>query len=151
MEPAMQIIHQRTRSCLTDLTTQASRLATNLTFYVVELSDTLDGLAGSGSAVGHMDVVQITPRMSPACAFPDPAAFVEMMEPSVGIGLQDTGKMAQMLLRMFSLAIFRVGEPHGRRHITARRSIVAHIGPQPAGLGLTCAGSQHRNGRVIRV
>jgi hypothetical protein len=76
-----------------------------------------------------------------ACGFHDPAAFVEMMEPSIRIGLQDTGKMAQMLLRMFSLAIFRVGEPHGRRHITARRSIVAHIGPQPRSLGLLCEAS----------
>ena len=56
-----------------------------------------------------------------------------------------------MLLRMLSLAILRVREPHGWRRITARWSIVAHIGPEPRGFGLACAGSQHRNGRVIGV
>ena len=56
-----------------------------------------------------------------------------------------------MLLGMFSLAILRVGEPHSWWHITARRSIIAHIGPESRGLGLACAWSQHRNGRVIGV
>ena len=32
---------------------------------------------------------------SPACGFHNPAAFVEMIEPSIAIGLQDTGKVAQ--------------------------------------------------------
>jgi hypothetical protein len=56
-----------------------------------------------------------------------------------------------MLLRVFSLAILCVGEPHGWRHVTSRWSIVAHIGPESRGFGLSCAGSQHRNGRVIGV
>ena len=98
-----------------------------------------------------MDVVELAPYMSPAGGFYDPAAFVEMMESSIGVGLQNTGEDAQMLLGMFSLAILRVGEPHSWWHITARRSIVAHIGPEPRGLGLACAGRQHRNGRVIGV
>src|ERR1700733_6346782 len=98
-----------------------------------------------------MDVVELAPCMSPAGGFDDPAAFVEMMESSIGVGLQNTGEEAKMLLGMFSLAILRVGEPHGWWHITTRRSIVAHIGPEPRGLGLACARSQHRNGRVIGV
>ena len=56
-----------------------------------------------------------------------------------------------MLLGMFSLAILGVGEPYGGWHITARRSIIARIGPEPPGLGLAGSGSQHRNGRVIGV
>src|SRR5271156_3137948 len=98
-----------------------------------------------------MNVIELAPCMSPACGFDDPAAFVEMMKSSIGIGLQNSGKGVQMLLRMFSLAILCVGEPNGWRHIAARRSIVAHIGPEPRGFGLACAWSQHRNGRVITV
>src|SRR5271163_5293566 len=98
-----------------------------------------------------MNVIKLAPCMSPACGFDDPAAFVEMMKPSIGIGLQNTCKGAQMLLGMFSLAIHCVGEPHGWWDMTARWSIVAHIGPEPRGFGLACAGSQHRNGRVIAV
>jgi hypothetical protein len=63
----MEIIHERSRACLADLTTQASRLAANLSFDVVELSDPLDGLASNGRSVGHMDVVELAPCMSPAC------------------------------------------------------------------------------------
>jgi len=44
----MEIIHERSRSCLANLTTQVSRLATNLAFDVVELSDPLDSLASDG-------------------------------------------------------------------------------------------------------
>jgi hypothetical protein len=67
-----------------------------------------------------MDVVELTPHMSPACSFYDPAAFVEMMEPSIAIGLQDTGEVAQMLLRMYgiysrndTLSNLRVSDPPG--------------------------------------
>src|ERR1700685_4639676 len=98
-----------------------------------------------------MDVVELAPYMSPAGGFYDPAAFVEMMESSIGIGLQNTGEEAQMLLGMFSLAILRIGGPNSWWHITACWSIVAHIGPESRGLGLARARSQHRNGRVIRV
>jgi hypothetical protein len=38
--------------------------------------------------------------MSPACGFDDPPTFVKMMKPSIGIGLQNSGKGAQMLLGM---------------------------------------------------
>lgn len=40
----MEIIHEESRSCLADLAAQAGGVATNLTFYIVKLSDTLDGL-----------------------------------------------------------------------------------------------------------
>ena len=59
--------------------------------------------------MGHVNVVEHAPYMSPACGFDDPAGFVEMMESSIGIGLQNTGEEAQMLLGMFSGLDF--GEP----------------------------------------
>jgi hypothetical protein len=59
--------------------------------------------------------------MSPACGFYDPAAFVEMMESSIGIGPQNTGEEAQMLLGMFSLAILGCPTiPDGTRRAAAR-------------------------------
>ncbi len=44
VEPAIEIIHEGSRSCLADLTAQAGGVAPNLTFYIVKLPDTLDGL-----------------------------------------------------------------------------------------------------------
>ena len=98
-----------------------------------------------------MDVVELAPCMSPACGFDDPATFVKMMKPSIGIGLQNSSKGVQMLLGMFSLAILCVSEPNGWRHITSRWSVITHIGPEPRCFGLACARSRHRNGRVIGV
>ncbi len=151
VEPEMQIIHQRSRSCLADLTTQGSRLATNLTFNIVKLSDRWIDSSAMTEPWATMDLVELAPCMSPAGGFNDPAAFVEMMESNIGIGLQNTGEEAQMLLGMFSFAILRVGDPYGWSHIITRRPIVAHIGPEPRGFGLACSWSQHRNGRIIRV
>jgi hypothetical protein len=48
IQPAMEIIHERSRSCLANPTTQASRLAANLSFDVVELSDPLNSFASNG-------------------------------------------------------------------------------------------------------
>ena len=58
-------------------------------------------------------------------------------------------EVAQMLLRMLALAIRRVGEPHGRRRGIAGGTIIANVSPQPPGLRLAVAGSQHRNRRVV--
>jgi hypothetical protein len=41
-----------------------------------------------------------------AGGFDDLAPFVQVMEPCIGIGLQDAGELAQMLLRMFSPAVW---------------------------------------------
>jgi len=54
-----------------------------------------------------------------------------------------------MLPGMFALAIFRVGEPNGRRHIQARRAIIAHVGPQSCRLGLAHPRRQNRYRRII--
>jgi hypothetical protein len=42
MEPALQVVHQRPRSCLADLTPQVCRPATNLAFDIVKLPDALN-------------------------------------------------------------------------------------------------------------
>jgi YceI-like domain len=57
LEPTMEFLHERPRSCLANLTTQVSRLATDLTFNIVELSAPFDSLASEGRTVGHMGVV----------------------------------------------------------------------------------------------
>ena len=57
LEPTMEFLRERPRSCLANLTTQVSRLATDLTFNIVELSAPFDSLASEGRTVGHMGVV----------------------------------------------------------------------------------------------
>ena len=52
---------------------------------------------------------------------------------------------------MLSLAILRVSKPYGRCSGIACRPIVAHICPQPAGLGLAVARSEYRNRDIVGV
>lgn len=44
---------------------------------------------------------------------------------------------------MFAFTVRRVGKPHCWRRAAARRRAVAHIGPEPSGLGSARARSQH--------
>lgn len=63
--------------------------------------------------------------------------LVEPAKAGVGVGLHQSGIARQMLLRMRTATIGRV-EEHGRRRIWARkRTVVAHVGPELAGPGLT--------------
>jgi hypothetical protein len=54
-------------------------------------------------------------------------------------------------LRMFALAIRRIGEPHRSRRAVSCRTIVAHVRSQPSRFGFAQPWGQHRNWRVIRV
>jgi len=39
------------------------------------------------------------------------AVFIELVEASVGVGLEDATEVCQVPLRMFALAVRRVGDP----------------------------------------
>jgi hypothetical protein len=56
-----------------------------------------------------------------------------------------------MPARMFSLAVFGISKPHGRGGGLCRGPIIAHIGPEAAGLGPAVAGCKYRNWRVVAV
>jgi hypothetical protein len=87
--------------------------------------------------VGLLQVVELAPHVRPTGDFLDPTIFfMELIESSIGIGLQRTLKRTQMLLGKFTLAIGRVREPHGRCRRVACRPIIANIRPQTARLGL---------------
>lgn len=75
--------------------------------------------------------------------------LVEPAKAGVGVGLHQSGIARQMLLRMRTATIGRV-EEHGRRRIWAsKRTVVAHVGPEPAGPSLALGQDRHRG--VIRV
>jgi len=96
-----------------------------------------------------MNVVELASGMGPTGNLIDVAAVVEMMKSSVGIGLQRTLEVLQMLAGMFALAIRRVGKPHGWRGVLASRPFIAHVCPQAAGLGLAVARSEQRNRCIV--
>lgn len=87
--------------------------------------------------------------MRPASGLLDRAVGVERREAGKGIGLEDTLEVFEVSLRVLASAIGRVREPDRRRRRIGTGAVVAHVGPQPPGLGLSLAWCKDRNRRVV--
>src|SRR5882762_4433534 len=99
--------------------------------------------------MGLFKIVEFPAHMRPASRFLNASRFVDLLEPGVTIRLQSSLELAQVCLRVFSLAIRRVGEPYRRWCLVSRRPIIAHVGPQSSRFGFSISGRQHWNWRVI--
>ena len=102
--------------------------------------------------LGHVGQhVELAPAVRPARRLGDRAGFspgvIEIVEPGIGIGLQDAGIVGQVLARMLATTVARVVEQGRRWRRTAERPVIAHVGPKPARDGL--AAGQHRHGGVV--
>ena len=98
-----------------------------------------------------VQIVKLSAHVRPAGRFLNAPGFVHRIESRVAIRLQRAREIAEMRLRMLALAIRRVGEPHRRRCCVSRRTVVAHIRPQPSGFCFAISRRQHRNRRVVGV
>jgi hypothetical protein len=65
--------------------------------------------------------------------------------------LQDAAEGREMFSWPLAFAIGRVAKQHRRGFFAGGRAVVAHIGPQPAGLGTTASRIQHRHRCVVGV
>ena len=98
-----------------------------------------------------MDLVELAPGVSPTGDFDNRSTFVEMLEASIGIGLERTPVKLKVLARMFSLAVWREAEPHGGCSCIAGWPVIADISPEPPGLGLAVARRKHWHRRIVGV
>src|SRR5882757_1237547 len=98
-----------------------------------------------------VDLVELAPCVGPACDFDDRFPFIEMLEPSVGIGLESALVELQVLLWVLSLAVGRVGEPDRWCGRISRWPIIANIRPEPSGLGSSVAWGEYGDWRVVSV
>src|SRR5579864_8681127 len=96
----------------------------------------------------QMNVVELAPGMCPAGRLIYMVA-VKMMEARIGIGLQGSREVLQVLSRMFASAVFRIGEPDSGGSLFTCRPVIANISPEPSGLGLAVAGREHRYRRIV--
>src|SRR6202022_4011138 len=64
------------------------------------------------------------------------AWLVELAIAAIGVGLEDSGVVGQMRLGMLTSPVARVIEHGSRRRRSAEWLVVAHIDPDPAGVGL---------------
>jgi hypothetical protein len=98
-----------------------------------------------------VDVVELPPCVSPTCCLANPASVIQMVKTGIRVGLQRAREIPQVLAGMLTLAIRREDEPYAGRSVLAYRSIIAHVGPEPARLRLPIAGLEHRHRRVLGV
>src|ERR1700728_2787695 len=98
-----------------------------------------------------VDVVELAAGMSPAGRLANPASVIQMMEAGIGVGLQRAREVLQMFPGVFALTVRRVGEPNGGCGAGACRTVIAHVGPEPARLRLPVARREHRYRRVVGV
>src|SRR6185503_17193347 len=146
--PLAQLIEQRPGPRLANTQPDINRLAADLVFDRIESADPGQCIGSGWRSMRQVDVVELAPGMCPAGCLIYMVA-VEMMEASIGIGLQSSSEVLQVLPRMFSPAVFRIGEPDSGRSLFACRPVVAHICPEPSCLGLAVAGREHRHRRVV--
>ena len=64
-----------------------------------------DGFSRHRRRMGYMDLVELAPGMGPAGGFGDAACVVEMPEAGIGVSLESSSIVLQVLPGMFSLAI----------------------------------------------
>jgi hypothetical protein len=93
-----------------------------------------------------VDLVELAPRMGPARDFGDRSIFIKLLEACICICLERTLVELEVLLRVFGLAIGRVGEPDGRSGIFSGGPVIADIGPEPSDLRPPLAGASTGTG-----
>lgn len=75
---------------------------------------------------------------------------VERVDSGIGIGNEVAGKASEMALGMVGRAVGPVEAGCRRRCVAVVRPLVAHVDPQPPGLGLGAAGAgDHQDGRLV--
>ncbi len=86
--------------------------------------------------------------MDPTGGFQDrsrrAAALVKLAIAFIGVSLEDPGVVGQVRLGMLAGPVARVIEHRPRRRRPAKRLVVAHIDPDPAGVGLAFGQNRHR-------
>ena len=146
--PLLERGHERCDPDLPDGMPLRGRQTVDLTLDIKDCIDPphrLDRQRRFGN-IGKLE--QMASAVAPACRFGDrgrlAANRIEIVEAIIGIGLQDPAIAGQMPARMLATAIARVVEHGGRMRRTAKRAIIAHIDPKPAGDGLACRQYRHR-------
>jgi hypothetical protein len=92
--------------------------------------------------------------MSPAGNFNDrtrlaAGGIVQRLEPGVAIGLEEAGEVGHVRRRALAAAVGAVEVGGSRGGFAAERPIVAHVDPQPPGLGPAEPRHQHRDRRIV--
>src|SRR6267142_5179826 len=87
--------------------------------------------------------------MGPTSCFLNAAIIIKMMEPGVGVRLQNAREVPQVLLGMLALMVGRISEPNRRWRRIVGGTVISHIGPQAPSFCFSLPRSQYRHRRII--
>ena len=114
-QPFMQRCQQWFALRLSGCQTLFCREAAYFFFYRVQLTDTFQGFFRCRCVSAYTDIMDFSAGMGPTCGFCQRPSFTFRTEQPIvaceGIRLQHTMIVAKVLLRMFSLPVWREGEP----------------------------------------
>src|SRR5271168_454923 len=89
--------------------------------------------------------------MRPTAGLDNPSAGEQLVEPGITVDVDDAAEVLQMRLRMLAFTVGRVEEQSRWRPRAGEWSLIADVGPQPAGLGLAGARREDRHRGVVDV
>ncbi|VWC96059.1 hypothetical protein BCO19218_02226 [Burkholderia contaminans] len=92
-------------------------LAVNLLFNLVEHTNPAQHLLCHGVGTHRVQVVDLPACVSNTRGFSDAVTVMQLGLARERVGLQHTGEVSEMLLRMLAAAIGRVGKPDRRRFV----------------------------------
>ncbi len=119
--------------------------------------DPFQHLARGGRARLDVHVVDLASGVGPTGDFGQAGnaglriGCVEIGEARIAVGMQEAATAGEQRARVLGLAVGRVAIEAAGGGVAPERALIAHHGPQPAGLGLAFAGIEHRNRRVVGV
>ena len=96
-----------------------------------------------------MDIEEFAPHMRPAAGLDNPTASEQFVEPGVAVGVDHAAEALQVGPRMLAFAVRRIEEQGSRRPGASEWPLIADIGPQPSGLGLSVARRQDRHRGIV--
>jgi hypothetical protein len=149
--PALQIVHESGDPLLPHGATLVSRQTIDGALSIEDRIDPADSFDRQRRLREFRQLEEVAPAVRPTQRLDQRVRLsclgVQIVEPSVGIRLQDPAISNEMTLRVLATPVARVVEDRRRRRRSAERSVVADIGPQPPGDRL--ASGQHGHGGVI--
>ena len=148
-KPDLQVVEDRGRMCLAKFDPYIWRRASGLFLDGIELRDPADGLFCDGGTLRAVDVDELAPDMGHAGDLADRSGPIEILEPGIAVGVHPAAEASEVILGVLTFPISREPIPGGGRGRAIPGAFVAGIGPEPCRLGLSRAGGEHADRRVV--
>jgi hypothetical protein len=148
-EPGLELLEQWPGSVGAPHVADLGRAAAQPVLDLVERRDALQRGGGKRRAGGGVEVEELAPHMRPARHLAHSVLPIELVEPGIAVGLQDAVEAGEMAQRVLGAAVRAVAVEGRRRGRATPGPVVAHIDPQPPGLGPAGTRCQNRHGGVV--